>query len=117
MGVTQLTFLTSEGAYHRPPCSAYLEPFAPGVEVQRLKQSRRHLRFFSAIPWSNAFSSIFSEASLVYSLEIMRLANTRIGIMRCDYIAEGVVKATKELSLNIPLVVRLKGNKEPEAKQ
>ncbi|EAU93446.2 succinate-CoA ligase [Coprinopsis cinerea okayama7 len=39
------------------------------------------------------------------------------GIMRCDYIAEGVIKATKELGLNIPLVVRLKGTKEAEAKQ
>ncbi|KAH7883819.1 succinyl-CoA synthetase beta chain SSC-beta [Phlebopus sp. FC_14] len=39
------------------------------------------------------------------------------GIMRCDYIAEGVIKATKELSLSIPLVVRLKGTKEAEAKQ
>ncbi|KAJ6627253.1 succinyl-CoA synthetase beta chain SSC-beta [Mycena sp. CBHHK59/15] len=39
------------------------------------------------------------------------------GIMRCDYIAEGVIKATKELSLEIPLVVRLKGTMEKEAKQ
>ncbi|KAF8591970.1 succinyl-CoA synthetase beta chain SSC-beta [Ramaria rubella] len=39
------------------------------------------------------------------------------GIMRCDYIAEGVIKATKELDLNIPLVVRLQGTKEAEAKQ
>jgi len=39
------------------------------------------------------------------------------GIMRCDYIAEGVIKATKELSLTIPLVVRLKGTKEAEAKE
>lgn len=39
------------------------------------------------------------------------------GIMRCDYIAEGVIKATKELQLDIPLVVRLKGTKEVEAKQ
>jgi succinyl-CoA synthetase beta subunit len=39
------------------------------------------------------------------------------GIMRCDYIAEGVIKATKELSLTIPLVVRLKGTKEAEAKK
>lgn len=37
--------------------------------------------------------------------------------MRCDYIAEGVIKATKELALNIPLVVRLKGTMEKEAKQ
>ncbi|KAE9410764.1 succinyl-CoA synthetase beta chain SSC-beta [Gymnopus androsaceus JB14] len=39
------------------------------------------------------------------------------GIMRCDYIAEGVIKATRELDLKIPLVVRLKGTKEIEAKQ
>ena len=39
------------------------------------------------------------------------------GIMRCDYIAEGVIKATKELQMTIPLVVRLKGTKEAEAKQ
>ena len=39
------------------------------------------------------------------------------GIMRCDYIAEGVIKATKELNLSIPLVVRLKGTKEQEAKE
>ncbi|KAJ7783427.1 succinyl-CoA synthetase beta chain SSC-beta [Mycena maculata] len=38
------------------------------------------------------------------------------GIMRCDYIAEGVIKATKELALEIPLVVRLKGTMEKEAK-
>ena len=37
--------------------------------------------------------------------------------MRCDYIAEGVIKAAQELKLNIPLVVRLKGTKELEAKK
>ena len=31
------------------------------------------------------------------------------GIMRCDIIAEGVVAAAKEVSLNVPLVVRLEG--------
>jgi len=39
------------------------------------------------------------------------------GIMRCDFIAEGVIKATKELRLEVPLVVRLKGTKETEAKK
>nr|WPS94679.1 succinyl-CoA synthetase alpha subunit [Naematelia aurantialba] len=39
------------------------------------------------------------------------------GIMRCDVIAEGIIKATKELELSIPLVVRLQGTKEAEAKQ
>jgi succinyl-CoA synthetase beta subunit len=31
------------------------------------------------------------------------------GIMKCDVIAEGVVAATKELGLEVPLVVRLEG--------
>jgi len=39
------------------------------------------------------------------------------GIMRCDVIAEGIIKATKELQLEIPLVVRLQGTKEKEAKE
>ena len=29
--------------------------------------------------------------------------------MRCDVIAEGVVTAVREVSLNVPLVVRLEG--------
>ena len=37
--------------------------------------------------------------------------------MRCDYIAEGVIKATKDLDLKVPLIVRLKGTKEEEAKK
>jgi len=36
--------------------------------------------------------------------------------MRCDYIAEGVIKATKDLQMTVPLIVRLKGTKEKEAK-
>lgn len=39
------------------------------------------------------------------------------GIMRCDYIAEGVINAAKELDLKVPLIVRLKGTKEAEAKE
>ncbi len=33
------------------------------------------------------------------------------GIMQCDTIAEGVIAATKALSLEVPLVVRLEGNR------
>jgi len=33
------------------------------------------------------------------------------GIMQCDTIAEGVITATKALSLKVPLVVRLEGNR------
>jgi succinyl-CoA synthetase beta subunit len=37
------------------------------------------------------------------------LVNIFGGIMRCDVIAEGVIAAAKEVSLNVPLVVRLEG--------
>ena len=37
------------------------------------------------------------------------LVNIFGGIMRCDTIAEGVVAAAKEVSLDVPLVVRLEG--------
>ncbi|MEM9694026.1 MAG: ADP-forming succinate--CoA ligase subunit beta, partial [Myxococcota bacterium] len=39
------------------------------------------------------------------------------GIMQCDIIASGVVAATKELGLKVPLVVRLEGNRVEEGKK
>ena len=40
------------------------------------------------------------------------LINIFGGIMRCDVIAEGVVAAAREVSLNVPLVVRLEGDRK-----
>ncbi|MEJ0010973.1 MAG: ADP-forming succinate--CoA ligase subunit beta [Alphaproteobacteria bacterium] len=37
------------------------------------------------------------------------LVNIFGGIMRCDIIAEGIISAAREVSLNVPLVVRLEG--------
>ena len=37
------------------------------------------------------------------------LINIFGGIMRCDILAQGVVEAAKEISLSVPLVVRLAG--------
>ena len=45
------------------------------------------------------------------------LVNIFGGIMRCDVIAEGVVAAAKELSLNVPLVVRLEGTNVEKGKE
>jgi succinyl-CoA synthetase beta subunit len=39
------------------------------------------------------------------------------GIMQCDVIAEGIVTATKELGLKVPLVVRLEGNRVEQGKK
>jgi succinyl-CoA synthetase beta subunit len=45
------------------------------------------------------------------------LVNIFGGIMRCDVIAEGVVAAAREVSLHVPLVVRLEGTNVDLGKQ
>jgi len=45
------------------------------------------------------------------------LVNIFGGIMRCDIIAEGVVAAAREVSLNVPLVVRLEGTNVEQGKK
>lgn len=45
------------------------------------------------------------------------LVNIFGGIMRCDIIAEGVVAATKELGVKVPLVVRLEGTNVEKGKE
>jgi succinyl-CoA synthetase beta subunit len=44
------------------------------------------------------------------------LVNIFGGIMRCDVIAEGVIAAAKELSVEVPLVVRLEGTNVEKGK-
>jgi succinyl-CoA synthetase beta subunit len=44
------------------------------------------------------------------------LVNIFGGIVRCDLIAEGVVAATRELGLSVPLVVRLQGTRSEEGR-
>lgn len=39
------------------------------------------------------------------------------GIVRCDYVAEGLIAATKNFKLSIPIVVRLQGTNMKEAKE
>jgi succinyl-CoA synthetase beta subunit len=42
------------------------------------------------------------------------LVNIFGGIVRCDLIAEGIVAAAREVALNVPMVVRLEGNRAAE---
>tara|TARA_X000001036_G_scaffold69283_1_gene60512 strand:- start:2435 stop:3604 length:1170 start_codon:yes stop_codon:yes gene_type:complete len=39
------------------------------------------------------------------------------GIMRCDFIAEGIITAAKEINMNVPLIVRLAGTNVELGKQ
>jgi succinyl-CoA synthetase beta subunit len=45
------------------------------------------------------------------------LVNIFGGIMRCDIIAEGIVTAAKELSMKVPVVVRLEGTNVEQGKK
>ena len=45
------------------------------------------------------------------------LINIFGGITRCDDIANGIVQARKEIDILVPLVVRLTGTNEKEAKE
>ena len=44
------------------------------------------------------------------------LINIFGGIMRCDVIAKGIIEAAKNVTLRVPLVVRLQGTKSKEAR-
>jgi succinyl-CoA synthetase beta subunit len=45
------------------------------------------------------------------------LVNIFGGIMKCDIIAEGVIAASKEVGLKVPLVVRLEGTNVEQGKK
>ena len=45
------------------------------------------------------------------------LVNIFGGIVRCDWIADGVLTAIKDVGIEVPLVVRLQGTKAPEARK
>ncbi len=45
------------------------------------------------------------------------LVNIFGGIVRCDLIAEGVIKAVSEIGIKLPVVVRLEGNRAQEARE
>jgi succinyl-CoA synthetase beta subunit len=45
------------------------------------------------------------------------LVNIFGGIVRCDLVAQGVIDAAKEVTLNVPMVVRLEGTNSEEGKK
>ncbi|MBA3324028.1 MAG: succinate--CoA ligase subunit beta, partial [Rhodobacteraceae bacterium] len=59
-----------------------------------------------------AFRTVLSDRRV----EVM-LVNIFAGINRCDWVAEGVVAAYKEVGIEIPLVVRLAGTKVDEGRE
>ncbi|NQT79804.1 MAG: ADP-forming succinate--CoA ligase subunit beta [Candidatus Aminicenantes bacterium] len=60
----------------------------------------------------NAFRILVSDKDVKAAL-----INIFGGIVRCDLVANGIVKAAKELSLDIPMVVRLEGTNVEQGKK
>jgi len=60
----------------------------------------------------NAFQILVSDKDVKAAL-----VNIFGGIVRCDLVANGIVKAAKELDLTIPMVVRLEGTNVELGKQ
>lgn len=61
---------------------------------------------------TEAFRIITADKDKVHAI----LVNIFGGIMRCDVIAQGIIKAANELDLKIPIVVRLQGTRVSDAK-
>jgi succinyl-CoA synthetase beta subunit len=61
---------------------------------------------------TNAFKIICSDPNVQGIL-----VNIFGGIMDCDVIAKGIVGASQEVNLNVPLVVRLEGNNVAAGKE
>ena len=59
---------------------------------------------------ANGFKIILSDSNVKAIL-----INIFGGIVRCDRVAQGVIDATKEMNINIPIVVRLEGTNADEA--
>ena len=45
------------------------------------------------------------------------LINIFGGIVRCDIVVEGIINAVRDLKIEKPIVMRIKGNKSEEAKE
>ena len=45
------------------------------------------------------------------------LINIFGGILRCDVLAEGVIAAVRDLNVQVPVVIRMKGNNEERGKE
>uniref|UniRef100_A0AC35TRG9 Succinate--CoA ligase [ADP-forming] subunit beta, mitochondrial n=1 Tax=Rhabditophanes sp. KR3021 TaxID=114890 RepID=A0AC35TRG9_9BILA len=61
---------------------------------------------------TEAFKIITADRTKVNAI----LVNIFGGIMRCDVIAQGIIKAVQELKIKLPIVVRLQGTRVDDAK-
>ena len=99
----------SAGSFHAKQCIAYGTQIVAGVtpnrggekfEAEGPDGKKVIVPVFDTV--AEAVKQTGADTSCIF-------VNIFGGIMKCDVIAEGVVAATKELGLKVPLVVRLEG--------
>ena len=79
-------------------------PFLPAPKLDELTGARIGVKYEN-MQVTNAFKIILGDPKVEGIL-----VNIFGGIMDCNVIAEGIVAACQEVSLDLPLVVRLEGN-------
>ena len=104
-------FTGSQGTFHSEQAIAYGTQMVGGVTPGKGGTTHLGLPVFNTV--KEAVDATGADASVIYvpapfcKDSILEAAFG--GIMRCDVIAEGVIAAAREVSLNVPLVVRLEG--------
>ena len=108
------------GQFHTRMCRDYANGracYVAGVNPKKAGEDFEGIPIFADVKGAAAATGATAE-KITEAFKIM-LASPKVeailvnifgGIMKCDTIAEGVVAAAKEVSLKVPLVVRLEGN-------
>ena len=101
----------SAGSFHAKQCIAYGTKVVAGCTPGRGGET-----FAAEGPNGEKVTEAFKIMLRNPNLKAI-LVNIFGGIMKCDVIAEGVIAATKELGLKVPLVVRLEGTNVEQGKK